>query len=209
MEAEYSISITWNIQATDSSGNSLVGQAVESSFGMYAIIPNAAYTLIGYDGIARNFSNNKTVYFGEEGTDIRYTDVNVLRVTTDGIQKYAGTSSQYYKSEWAPINGCGVRRITTAGSYPLLKNDDFIVCAVNGTVRVYLGPPASNVGRRVYIKKIQGSMYVYGYNNGGTASSNIIPHDGGYTNATSEREQNWNTREYISDGIYWIELYMG
>ena len=57
MEAEYSIVITWNIQATDSSGNSLTGQAVESSFGMYAIIPNAAYTLIGYDGIASNFSN--------------------------------------------------------------------------------------------------------------------------------------------------------
>ena len=209
MEAEYSISITWNIQATDSSGNSLVGQAVESSFGMYAIIPNAAYTLIGYDGIASNFSNNRTIYFGAEGTYIRYTDDNVLRVTTDGIQKYAGTSSQYYKSEWAPINGCGVRRITTAGSYPLLKNDDFIVCAVNGTVKVYLGSPASNVGRRVYIKKIQGSMYVYGYSNGGTVLSNIIPHDGGYTDVTSEREQNWNTREYISDGIYWIELYMG
>ena len=205
MEAEYSIVITWNIQATDSSGNSLTGQAVESSFGMYAIIPNAAYTLIGYDGIASNFSNNRTIYFGAEGTYIRYTDDNVLRVTADGIQKYAGTSTQGYIKEWAPINGCAVRRISSSSStMSLLKNDDFIMFAPssNITINFYLGNPADNVGRKVYCKRItsQGTANIYGCASGGTASNIMYPHN-------QEKTQYINIEDdfvcFFCDGIYW------
>ena len=35
-------------------------------------VPTTAFMLIGYDGLAVNFGNSKTAYFGAEGATIKY-----------------------------------------------------------------------------------------------------------------------------------------
>lgn len=50
-----------------------------------------AHMLIGYDGIAANFGNNKTVYIGKEETTIKYGNYG-LSITSSGIKKYNGSN---------------------------------------------------------------------------------------------------------------------
>lgn len=49
-------------------------------------VPQDAFTLIGYDGIGLNFGNDKTAYFGADGTYFKYGNFGI-RVTSSGLQK--------------------------------------------------------------------------------------------------------------------------
>lgn len=44
--------------------------------------------LIGYDGIAANFGNNKTVFIGKEESTFKYGNFGI-RISSSGIQKYS------------------------------------------------------------------------------------------------------------------------
>lgn len=191
----------------------------------------STFNLIGTDGIGSDFGVNKTFYVGDEGTYIRYTDNNILKVSTNGIQKYAGstlyktqdkgwatdTCTSKYVSEYSPINGLAVRIVTGITSNPsscyLQPNDEMILFKLGSSYQgtrcnVYLGQPTTfNAGRKVYLKKMNeyGSIYVYGDNYGSTTNY-IRTGDGGTTNI---KEIDYRSRYFISDGEYWIEYYCG
>lgn len=188
------------------------------------------FNIIGYDGIASNFGANKTFYVGNEGTYVKYDDDKILKVSTNGIQKYAGSTSSklqnkgystdtcysQFISEYSPISGVAVRKVTSLNANPascyLQPNDEMIVFKLGNSAQglrcnVYLGLPASNTGRKVYVKQMgnYGNIYAYGDNYNG--QTNKIRTADGYT--TSEREIDNRSRYFISDGEYWIEYYCG
>ena len=191
------------------------------------------FNIIGYDGIASNFGANKTFYVGGEGTYVKYGDDKILKVSTDGVQKYAGSTSYIqqnkgyltdtctskYMTEYAPINGTSVRVVTgltngtsTSTCY-LQPNDDMILFKLTSSsdgkrCNVYLGPPTfTNIGRKIYLKKMTeyGDIYVYG-DNYNTQTNKIRTGDGSTTNV---KEIDYRSRYFIADGEYWIEFYCG
>lgn len=191
----------------------------------------STFNLIGTDGIGSDFGVNKTFYVGDEGTYIRYTDNNILKVSTNGIQKYAGstlyktqdkgwatdTCTSKYVSEYSPINGLAVRIVTEITSNPsscyLQPNDEMILFKLGSSYQgtrcnIFLGQPTTfNAGRKVYLKKMTGYGNIYVYGDNYTSTSNYIrTADGGTTNV---RDIDYNSKYYISDGEYWIEFYCG
>lgn len=201
----YSLKLYWTIDSLSMNGQSVSSATIDTTFAMYVYIPSGTYTLIGYDGIASNFGNNNTVFFGQEGTYIRYTDNNVLRVSNKGIQKYAGSAADGYATEWTPINGCSVRRITSTPQ-SLKQNDDLITYSNTGNYVFYLGyPGGDNIGRKVYMraKAAKVNVTVYGRPSNGSGSY-IMNTD---NNATSESVSlSDDMNGFISDGIHWLRM---
>ena len=208
---------------------------VEASFYFQLKIYTQTFNIIGTDGLASNFGTNKTFYVGNEGTYIRYNDDNVLKVSTAGIQKYAGdtygraqqkgylpdTCISRYLSEYSPINGCAIRMVTslngnTSQCY-LQPNDEMIVFNLGSTdngkrLNIFLGSPSGKIGRIVYLKKTSsyGSLYVFGTDNSTSDTS------ANYTIKTADNGTTyWRdyindaSLMYISDGTFWNEYYCG
>lgn len=197
----YTIKSRWTI--TES--NIPTGTTINSTFGMFIFTSSMAYTLIGYDGMASNFGADNTVFFGKEGTYIRYTDNNVLRVTDKGIQKYAGSSADGYATEWAPISGCSVRRITTTPQ-SLRQNDDLITYSSSGNYVFYLGYPwGDNIGRKVYMrtKASNVNVTVYGRTSNGSGSYIMKTDSHSVTESVSLSD---DMNGFISDGSNWLRM---
>lgn len=223
----YVAEIMWIATTVNSTSNPQKSSTIYFQTKVYT----STFNLIGTDGIGSNFGVNKTFYVGNEATYIRYTDDNVLKISTDGIQKYAGSTlykqqdkgfatdscNSKYWSEYSPINGVAVRVVTGVTANParcyLQPNDEMILFkltnAANGvTCHFNLETPSlSNVGRKVYLKKMTdyGNIYVWGDNTGSTTQY-IRTGDG---NTTNYQEIDYRSRYYISDGAYWIEYYCG
>jgi len=192
----------------------------------------STFNLIGTDGIASNFGVNKTFYVGNEGTYIRYTDDNVLKISNEGIQKYAGsiyykkqdkgeftdTCTSKYIREFSPINGLTVRTVTALDSNNsncyLQPNDEMILFKLTNSdsgkrCDVCLPQPSTyNCGRKVYLKKMTGygNIYVWGDSQKQTGLKLIRTADG---STVTNREIDYASRYFISDGEFWIEYYSG
>jgi hypothetical protein len=106
-------------------------------------VPNDAFMLIGYDGLAVNFGTSATAYIGAESTTIKYGQ-NGIKVSSDGLKKWNGTS-------WVGINNKKV--ITMTQNYTLTNDDDLIVYN-SATQRTLTLPSTLEVGKMVYIKKL-------------------------------------------------------
>jgi hypothetical protein len=106
-------------------------------------VPNDAFMLIGYDGLAVNFGTSATAYFGAESTTIKYGQ-HGIKISNSGLQKWNG-------SNWVGINNKKVKTITT--DYTLTNDDDLIVYN-SGTQRTLTLPSTLEVGKTVYIKRI-------------------------------------------------------
>lgn len=223
----YTAEIQWIATTTNTTQNPQKSSTIYFQTKVYT----STFNLIGTDGIGSDFGVNKTFYVGDEGTYIRYTDNNILKVSTNGIQKYAGstlyktqdkgwatdTCTSKYVSEYSPINGLAVRIVTGITSNPsscyLQPNDEMILFKLGSSYQgtrcnVYLGQPTTfNAGRKVYLKKMNeyGSIYVYGDNYSSTTNY-IRTGDGSTTNI---KEIDYRSRYFISDGEYWIEYYCG
>ena len=66
-----------------------------SSHVILEIPVNGKFMLIGYDGFAVNFAQNKTCYMGEEGAVFRFGNY-MLKITSDyGIQKSTDGGSSW------------------------------------------------------------------------------------------------------------------
>lgn len=106
-------------------------------------VPNDAFMLIGYDGLAVNFGTSATAYIGAESTTIKYGQ-HGIKVSSSGLQKWNG-------SNWVGINNKKVKTITT--DYTLTNDDDLIVYN-SGIQRTLTLPSTLEVGKTVYIKKL-------------------------------------------------------
>lgn len=217
----YTLECTWTITASKST-------KISSNIWMNIQIPSQSFTMIGYDGIASNFGSDKTVYIGNDGTYIRYNDDNVLRVSTLGIQKYAGpitsqlmqggyatdTCYSNYVSEYSYIHGAAVRNITTGGMSYLKPNDQFIMIQLtqaesSNRVDFFLGVPNQNIGRIIYFKRTNdyGGIRVYAGNNYSNNYRICTADNGSYEQYRTTASD--NSMFYISDGQYWNEFYCG
>lgn len=203
---------------------------VTSKVNYNIILPTDALTILGYDGYASNFGNNKAVYFGGEQTIISYGDAK-LRFTTKGVEKYAGatgsrkmnngvytdTAYSEYVTDWVALNGCVVRKVTSSGDVYIQQNDEFIiVTATSGTVNINLlnaknfdgvGVPNKNmIGRQIYIKKIGNcTLNINGYT--GESSKNLVNPDS--STLVGSYNPAGRSMMVMSDGERWILYYCG
>lgn len=106
-------------------------------------VPNDAFMLIGYDGLAVNFGTSATAYFGAESTTIKYGQ-HGIKISNSGLQKWNG-------SNWVGINNKKVKTVTT--DYTLTNDDDLIIYN-SATQRTLTLPNTLDVGKTVYIKRI-------------------------------------------------------
>lgn len=106
-------------------------------------IPNDAFMLIGYDGLAVNFGTSATAYFGAESTTIKYGQ-HGIKISNSGLQKWNG-------SNWVGINNKKVKTVTT--DYTLTNDDDLIIYN-SATQRTLTLPNTLDVGKTVFIKRI-------------------------------------------------------
>lgn len=152
---------------------------------------NNSYMLIGYDGLATNFGDNKTVYIGNQGTYINYGN-HTTRFSSSGFQRYVGSSSlgtiggdtaiSNYLSSWVNLHHKAIRNISGPGNSSLNLNDEIITFANNGTLVFNLGSPSTFPGKIVRLVKLgsaSGSVTVNGTNmiftSTGTSSSSFTP----------------------------------
>ena len=162
----YTVEVQYNIVNI-----SVYNDTYEMKTSLTVVIPSGCFNLIGYDGIGMNFGNQRTVFFSGEGAFISYGNKR-LKIDSTGIYKYAGdasvqpsiknegagtdTATSRYLTEYAPLNGFAVRRISVAGTSYLQPNDDMIQAFnVAGTLNIILPTPSDtkNIGRKVYILK--------------------------------------------------------
>ena len=202
---------------------------VTSQIAYNVVLPTDAITILGYDGYASNFGNNKVVYLGGEKTVISYGDAK-LRFSTTGIEKYAGstgsrrmnngiysdTALSEYATDWVSLNGCVVRKVTSGGDVYIQQNDELIIISANsGTVNINLlnannfdsiGVSNKNmVGRKIYIKKIgECTVNILGYTG---ADKNLVNPDNG--NLVESYNPQGRSMMVISDGQHWNLFYCG
>ena len=193
------------------------------------MLPTDALTILGYDGYASNFGNNKVVYLGSDKTVISYGN-SKMRFSTNGLEKYAGstgskrmnngvysdTALSEYVSEWVSNNGCVVRKVTSSGEVYLQPNDELIIiAATSGTVNINLlnaknfdsiGVPNKNmVGRKIYIKNRGGcTVSIKGYT--GSSKNMVDPANG---NLIESYNLSARAMMVVSDGEYWNLYYCG
>ena len=117
-------------------------------------IPNDAYMLIGYDGLAVNFGTSATAYIGTESTTINYGNYG-LQISPSGLKRLVG-------GNWIGINRLKVR--TFSSSTELGENDEFLIFQGSGNNILTLG--SGENGRIIYVKDrgsgrltLQGTIY--------------------------------------------------
>lgn len=150
-------------------------------------IPNDAYMLIGYDGLAVNFGTSATAYIGSESTTINYGNYG-LQISPSGLKRWAG-------DEWLGINRLKVKSFSA--NYTLGEYDDFLIFQGSGNSTLTLGTGES--GRIIYVKDrgsgrltLQGTIY---RQNDRNSSSSVDLSD---------------TMVFlISDGVSWYMGYCG
>ena len=118
-------------------------------------IPNDAYMLIGYDGLAVNFGTSATAYFGVNNTTFYYGN-HGLRISSNGVQRWTG-------SEWLGLDQVNVKIFSS--NYTLGDNDEFLIYTGTSSSALTLGT-GHRKGRKIYIKdRGSGSLLLGGGGN--------------------------------------------
>lgn len=162
----------------------------------YITLPTTAFMLIGYDGLAVNFGNNKTAYIGKNETTIRYGN-NALKVSEAGLQKLDPNGS----GNWCALDTKKIKILTA--DYTLESDVDFIVLAASGTNRTVTFPSTAVTGRTVYVKDRGNNASI----NIANANSRLMA-SGAYQ-ATNNIQVNNIACFFVFDGTYWIQFYCG
>lgn len=105
-------------------------------------IPNDAYMLIGYDGLAVNFGTSATAYIGAESTTINYGNYG-LQISSSGVKRLVGNGV------WRSLNCLNITPITS--NYTLTEDDEFILYTGNAGATITLGS-GWETGRMIYVK---------------------------------------------------------
>lgn len=153
-------------------------------------IPNDAFMLIGYDGIAVNFGTSATAYIGTESTTIKYGQ-HGIKVSNNGLQKWNGSS-------WVGINN---KKVITMTTDQTLTNDVDLIVYNSATQRTLTLPNNLEMGKTVYIKKLGSTNLKLQ-----SSTSNIyLQNSTSGTNATTV-----STFVFLVwDGSHWLLGYVG
>lgn len=136
------------------------------SFSASFSIPNDAYMLIGYDGMAINFGTSATAYMGAESTTFYYGNYG-LQISNAGLKKWNG-------SNWIGLNDLNVKTFST--SYTLADSDDFLIFQGTSSTTLTLGN-GGRKGRKIYVKdRGSGGLTLSGtiYKQNDRSSSNSV-----------------------------------
>lgn len=127
-------------------------------------IPNDAYMLIGYDGLAINFGTSATAYFGAESSTFYYGNYG-LQISSSGIKRWTG-------SAWKNIYEKNVT--TFSANYTLQDTDDVLIFQGSSNATLTLG--TAETGRIIYVKdrgsgRLTLSGTIYSQNSRSTSTS--------------------------------------
>lgn len=202
---EYSLGFTIYFSATrekkqptspsDMMQPELASITVNGTFKFAVVLPTTAFMLIGYDGLAVNFGNNKTAYIGKDETTIRYGN-NALKVCEAGLQKLDPNGS----GKWTSLDTKKVKLITT--NYTLEDDVDFLVFTSSSADITVTMPSTAVTGRMVYFKDRNNKQIKV------TNSSSRLM-SAGSTSSTSSITVNNIACFFIYDGYYWQQFYCG
>jgi hypothetical protein len=160
-------------------------------------IPNQnAFCLIGYDGIGINYSNNRTIYIGEEGTTFKYNNGG-LRINDNGVYKLNPNDN----TTFVPLS---TQKVTTlSGNYTLQSDDEFLFTSnLSGDIVLTL-PSSTYKGRKIYIKNATT------HNVNVVCNGRILRSDKGVNAVADSMSVNAQPRAYLYTGYYWCELFGG
>ena len=160
-------------------------------------VPTTAFMLIGYDGLAVNFGNSKTAYFGAEGATIRY-GTQGLQINNNGIKKLNPNGG----GQWTNLS---TQKVTTLpnSDYTLQDADEFLIAKSSSYTsdhKLYL-PATTYTGRKIYVKDMSGAT-IQVYCSGRLVSQNS-------NSTTNQINVNNTAGMFIFDGTNWYYYYCG
>lgn len=186
----------WNEGGTSPSGEqTLVVPKIVASLYFQSNVPTTAFMLIGYDGLAVNFGNSKTAYFGAEGATIKY-GTQGLQINSDGIKKLNPNGG----GQWTNLSTQKVT-ILPNSDYNLADADEFLIAKTyTSDHKLYL-PSTAYIGRKIYVKDYSGyTIQVY-------CSGHLISQNS--TSTTNQINVNNVAGMFIFDGTNWCYFYCG
>ena len=110
--------------------------------GWINILPTSAYMLIGYDGLAVNFGNNKTAYIGNDGAIFNYGNYQ-LKIDSNGI-------SQLNRRNVKVVSGAG----TTSSpiTYTVESPIDTVLCIATNAKVIFPKEPYEGQEIKIFDK---------------------------------------------------------
>ena len=144
MNLRFSKSAIDNIFNNPDNSNYMEVPHAKAIIGYDIELPSASFMLIGYDGLAVNFGNQKTAFFSGDNTIIQYGNYG-FKVSTSGLQKWNGTS-------WVGLNNKNIKTISS--NYTLTEADDFIIFNGSSSDATLTLPINLSMGKMIYVKDI-------------------------------------------------------
>lgn len=169
----------------------IINNNVMDSITINWIIPNDAYTLLGYDGLGLNLGTSSNVYFNKDNAIFRYGNYG-LKVDTDGVTKYQNNN-------WVALNTPLLFNYTGTNFNWGTYNYDTVITTSSSAVSITL-PANPYTGRLVYIRK-NGS--------GNVSVTANKPLRNSYSGTVSSYTiQNAYLVSFLFDGTNWLINYM-
>lgn len=149
-------------------------------------VPTAsAFMLIGYDGFAVNFGNNKTVYCGADGFIASY-GINEFRITSDGIWRNNHPNIKVLK---------GTDNSKSPATYTVQEPVDTVLCTGNYCKVIFPPNPYEGQTFRILDKALQET---YINSNGKKLVNHKTGGDGKVLNL-----------DYLGGQVFWTYVYIG
>ena len=148
-------------------------------------VPTAsAFMLIGYDGFAVNFGNNKTVYCGADGFIASY-GVNEFRITSDGIWRNNHPNVKVVK---------GTDNSNSPATYTVQEPVDTVLCTGNYCKIIFPPNPYEGQTFRILDKALEET---YINSNGKKVVNHKTSGDGKVLNP-----------DYLGGQVFWTYVYI-
>lgn len=188
----------WNSGSDSTSQPSYLEQpTVLGQLYFQSLIPTTAFMLIGYDGLAVNFGNRKTAYFGEESTTIKYGSQG-LQINSSGIKKMDPNGS----NQWTNLSTLKVKVLPNS-DYTLADEDELLIAKNSSYTSDHkLNLPTNTyTGRKIYVKDFS-NRTIKVYCSGHLVIANSL-------NTTDQINVNNTAEMFIFDGTNWYQFYCG
>lgn len=146
---------------------------------------SSGFMLIGYDGFAVNFGNNKTVYCGADGFIASYGD-NEFKITSDGIWRNNHPNVKVLK---------GTDNSNSPATYTVQEPVDTVLCVGNYCKVIFPPNPYEGQTFRILDKALEET---YINSNGKKVVNHQTAGDGKVLNL-----------DYLGSQVFWTYVYIG
>lgn len=146
---------------------------------------SSGFMLIGYDGFAVNFGNNKTVYCGADGFIASY-GINEFRITSDGIWRNNHPNVKVLK---------GTNNSNSPATYTVQEPVDTVLCVGNYCKVIFPPNPYEGQTFRILDKAL---VETYINSNGKKVVNHQTGGDGKVLNL-----------DYLGSQVFWTYVYIG